>query len=822
MGRVIFVLIVMLGLVMTAGVATAGDLEMNDIGFSPVESTGVYEGQTLRIFVNITNSGAEVNNSDIEYYMDAQLLSTSNTGSMNPGEKRQDFYDLHTTKGDAGTRNMNAKLTIEDDNTDNNDADDDYYIRTARAELTVEKIEFDRALIIDNYVTLTATINNENGTENANNVDIRLEEDGEGVTTGTVSSVPAGTVQTIGFTFLLTSTGTFEYTIEADYTTEIDEMDESNNEFTKAFDVTNPTGADKPDFDAEVPEWPVNYAQGQVIDLSVIIWNNGTYGWSNSTIPVALLIDGEEVDRVTASMSANHFDEVELSWRIMSDPGDYHLNVSVDPNGTVTEDVEDNNVASEEITVAPPYPKDHPDLAVSVDEIDFSVGGHMVNGSGSVIEETDVDIRVTITNLGNMSAEDVPIMFYVDGEMLVNTTFDIKGEWDPPVTKIVQTLWESVLGNHTIGIWIDRYMSGDVNETDGEGNLRRENNYAERDIRVVEGPLPDFYIDPSAIELTADDDPITEAEENTTVRLEFDIANVGEVSGMTTITVFDSSVPAPQDVVGAIMKKFTRELDVNQSETLTVSWDINGTGVHYIRLIALNASGDDSDFSNNVGQVSVDVTGVPLPDLIITEITLSETSPLRNESVLITFSIKNNGTDEVDDNFLIEISIIGDTETLLGSVEHIHDIPLNTTVVLDYTWDLDYFGTGVYKIRVNLDPVSSGEPGHGKVVEYNEGNNDVLVNITVRAVLAPDVGLKPETIDLSLTWDREEGRYVENEMPVLSVDYSIISGQELTVNIRVHNEGNQAMDHLRVNLTLQSLASSSPRSSPTAQRLTRP
>ncbi len=803
MGRVMFVMFVMLGLVMTAGLAAAGDFEMLDIGFSPTESKGVYEGQTLRIWVNVTNNGPDVNSSDIDYYMDSDLKGAGGTGSMNPGETRQLFYDYHTAKGDTGDRNFEAVLTIEDDNTDNNAADDNYFIRKASPDLMVEGIEFDRSLIVDNYVTMTATIGNKNGTENANNVQVRISEDGSPITTGQISQVASGTTQTIEFTFLLDSTGTFDYSVESDYTDEISEMDETNNDFEKSFDVTNPTGSDKPDFDPEVTSWPSNYAQGQVIDISATIWNNGTYGYSNTTIPVILSIDGTEVDRVTASMPANYYDEVDLSWQITNDPGDYYLNVTVDPDSEADEFDEDNNVASLEITVEPPLPKDHPDFSVIVDDIDFTVGGHAVNESGSVIEDTDVDIRVTITNIGNMSAEDVPILILVDGEEIVNNTFDIKGQWDPPATKTVQTLWAAVRGNHTIGVRINN--GSVVNETDEEGNLRTENNYAERDIRVVEGPLPDFYIDPASIMLTADDDPITEVEENTTVKLTFDIANLGDITGNTTVTVFDSSVPEPQPVVGTIIDKFTRQMVADDNETLTVEWNITGTGVHYIRMIALNESGGDSDFSNNDGQVQVDVIGVPLPDLIISEILLNETAPLRNESVQITFSIKNNGTDEVTDDFLIEISIIGDTETLLGTVEYFQNIPMNTTVTSGFEWDLNYFGTGVYKIRVNLDPHSSGEPGFGKVAEYNEGNNDVLVNITVRAVLAPDVGLKPETVTLSSAWDRTEGLEVEDEQPTFSVDYAIISGQELTVTIRVHNLGNQAMDHLRVNFSLHSL-----------------
>ncbi|HID74006.1 MAG TPA: hypothetical protein EYP43_03020, partial [Thermoplasmata archaeon] len=777
MGRstlVMFMLLglVMMGLVAMTGAAVAGDLEVLDIGFRPVE--GLYAGQSLRIYTNVTNNGTEVNSSQVDFYMEEEIIGQMNAQNMMPGETRNLYLDYKTNKADSGSHTFKVKLTEEDENNQNNEKQDNYYINPATPDLVPSDITFDRDLIVDTYVTMTVTVEN-SGTDLATQVDVKVLQDTTTLTRVNVGNIAEGTSKDVELSFVLESVGTFEFRVQVDYEDRIDEINETNNEISVEEKVAAPGTDDHPDFEPTVLEWPASYVRGQEVDMEVRVWNNGTRGWSNRSVVVALMVNGTIVSETNASMPANYYDEVVLSWRIMEEEGNHTLSVVVDPDDEVEEADEGNNDVQTDIEIRPPLPDDHPDLAISADDIDFSVGGEYINESGAAIDGNDVMIMITVRNLGNMTAMDVPLDIFIDDKWYLNRTIDVNGLWDPPAQKTVVVHWTAIQGNHTIGVWLDQNRSGAVNETDGKGNMRRENNYAERALRVVEGPLPEFAIDSSQMTLEVEGAPVEQVEENTTVNLTVEVWNHGEVSGTTSIHIFDSDVPAPQNISGPLLAKYVREINAGDKVVVGIDWTINRTGVHYIRAIALNGTGSDMDFSNNEGQVSVTVVGEPLPDLMVTDLWLNESAPLRNESVLIRFDVKNNGTADATDHFQVLFTIVGEREDIIGTMWQNSTIFPNETRTLSYVWDINFFVPGVYTLKVQLDPRSGG--GHGNVREFDEGNNEATVNITIRALHAPDVGIRPDAIRISPAWDPMGGKWMNNTPAVQRPDLAIISGR---------------------------------------------
>ncbi|MCI0497451.1 MAG: hypothetical protein L0Z54_04055 [Thermoplasmata archaeon] len=804
MGRMAILMFMLVGIVLVAGLARGGDLQVNSIDFDPSKEDGIYAGQTLRVSATIRNNGTEKNSSALEFYMDATLIATRQAEQMNPGQTIVFQVDYHSKKADSGNHDFRAVLTAEDDRNNNNEKTDTYYIKQATPDLVPTSLDFDRDLIVDNYVRLTARIENQ-GTDSANTIGVKVMQDTETLTTESIGVLAEGVAKDVYLSFLLEESGTYDFTVQVDPSDAINEMDEENNQLTQQEDVAEPGPGDLADFDPVVIGWPETFAQGQSVTVYARIWNNGTRGYSDSDVNVTLMLDDVALAWTTASMPANFYDDVQFEWLISQAEGSYELIVSVDPLDEEDENDEDNNEDTLTIDVSAPLPKDHPDVSISVDDIDFYIGAEPLNESGSAVEEEEVQVRLIVRNLGNMTAANLTVTILLDGGLYLNQIVDITGAWNPPTQRTILIYWSAVRGEHTFGIWLDRNGTDEINETDEHGNARRENNYAERDINVVEGPLPDFYIDQAKIELRSDGSPVTSVEDNTTVYLSFEVANVGEVGGSMTVIVFDSSLPMPQEVSGTTIDRTSGELDVGEDMMIYVEWTLNSTGRHYIRAIAFNESDGDIDFSNNEAQVMVTVTGELLPDITLTDLRLNDSAPLRNSSVRIRFALHNLGDSAVTEAFIVLLTLVSDGEVPIGTVWNNWTIEENGTVNLSYDWALGTVKAGLYDIMAYADAARTGDPVWGRVREFDEGNNQNGTNITIRAIQAPDLELRANDIRVDPAWDPVNGAALPWANPVKRTDMAIISGRTMTLRVPVYNEGNTPMDQIRVNWSFRSL-----------------
>lgn len=170
----------------------------------------------------------------------------------------------------------------------------------------------------------------------------------------------------------------------------------------------------------------------------------------------------------------------------------------------------------------------------------------------------------------------------------------------------------------------------------------------------------------------------------------------------------------------------------------------------------------DTARANNLKYQAVTITQSPAPDLEVDNLTTPVTL-MAGHSLTVHFTIKNQGTAQASaswtDKLVLMTSPTGDNEISLATKIHSSSLAVAATYSDSVTFFIPPYLNGAYYIALRTDV-------QNKVFELNEANNQKLQLVTIAT---------PPPADLIVS----------------HIDYpaSVILGDDVTVNIRVKNQG---------------------------------
>jgi uncharacterized membrane protein len=235
---------------------------------------------------------------------------------------------------------------------------------------------------------------------------------------------------------------------------------------------------------------PATPRAGEELTIQATVRNLGAVPVNN--VEVHLRSDGKfEKKTELTTILVGGFSIASITWQ--PTPGDHFIQIVVDPEGTIGEVDDTNNVAGLSITVV------SPELEVTQEDISLEPNYPR--------EGTDAVLTVLVRNIGSLATGAFGVRLSVDDVVVENFTFDTGLLGDSNHT--IQWTWSipSGGGKHTVKVEVD--PDGTVLEED------RTNNIATRRFTVNEMPVADleasrvkaFINDQIAFDATGSFDP---------------------------------------------------------------------------------------------------------------------------------------------------------------------------------------------------------------------------------------------------------------------------------------------------------------------------
>lgn len=575
---------------------------------------------------------------------------------------------------------------------------------------------------------ITASIHND-GNAIAENVVVRFIDLGMDVNDSNDDfAIPDMLIEGIGVnqtgTAKLTLTGgipwgwhTFRVVVDpnsaADPNGLIEELDESNNQAQKQFQVRVGTSAVAgmdlviDSIEAE----PAKIAEGENTDFTITILNQGdTDIPDTNTFYVKLTknVAGEPnttIDTLTWTKGLKSGQQ--LIWtkeNVTFDANDWIItaiadsNTAVDPNGDVTEANEANNDANMvlEVLENATLPDITFDSNLSVDPQNPTKG-------------QDVLVIATLKNLGTKKAENVVLRILADGEPL-GSDFIIP----------------SILGGGVVEVQLKTSFATDVNlvaiiDPSNSLNESNEDNNESNELSVTvssppAGTVPDLQIAVSDIDLSN-----TAALPWQTIQIDITVHNVGDTNSGGFYVVVTEGDPFAGGAYLIQDNIYVSDIAASSSVTLdTINYQvlpISGGNQIYV---FVDRNHDVTELNENNNLASKFLQRSPSPDLTVLDksIRFSHTDLLQNRNIRVSATIVNGGASDAanvevqfgvrnDDNADPNFYRIG--ETTINYLASGDAIDVDT--VWQPVWDVNY------TVSVWADP-------YNNIIEANENNND--------------------------------------------------------------------------------------------------
>jgi subtilase family serine protease len=450
-------------------------------------------------------------------------------------------------------------------------------------------------------------------------------------------------------------------------------------------------GVGQPDLIVSDISWsPSSPVEGDVITFTVYIKNQGTVA-ADSWAPfdVQYYVDGVNLGEwIISSLKAGETISRQFTWTATA--GTHTVKAYADYGDFVPESNENNN-AREETFQGTAISK--PDLVVS--DISWL--------PSSPVEGDVITFTVYIKNQGTANAGSFKVPYYIVG---VNF-----GEWIISSLKAGETIskqftWTANIGTGTLRV--RAYADyGDLVPESVEYNNGREESF-----EVAPKPnKPDLIVsDISWIPA----DPL----EGDTVSFAVTIKNQGgaDAGSFTNSYYIDGVKIGEWSVPG---------LSAGQSTTKTSTWTAI-KGDHTVKAFADSGYNVDESNENNNEREETICIGPKTPDLIISDISWSPSSPTEGDVITFTAYVKNQGSGNAGSfktSYYIDGAKIGE-----GSIS---GLPAGQTTTQTFTWTA---AAGTHIVKAYTD-------SSYMVAETNEGNNEREENL-------PDISQKPLTCNV--------------------------------------------------------------------------
>jgi len=533
----------------------APDLIIESISWSPA---GPSIGDTVTFTVTIKNQGS--GNSDysrVAYYINNTYLTSDLVNPIDAGGTDDKTFTWTARIGSHAIKAVaDSNDTFPESDEDNNEKTVTF--STLAPDLVIQDITWSpENSQKGDSITFSVTIKNQ-GSARAGSSRVTFYIDGSSRGYQEVQRINAGATATKTFNWIA-RVDSHAIKAVADPNDTVTESDEDNNEKTVTFSAL------PPDLIIEAISWsPAGPSIGDTVTFTVTIKNRGS-GKSDYS-RVAYYIDDTYLTSASANpIDAGGTDNKTFTWTAQA--GSHAIKAVADPNDTVTESNETNNV------------KTYAFSALTPDLIIESITG---SPAGPSIGDT-ITFSVTIKNQGSASADFSRVYFYIDGS---SRGYQEVQEIDADATVTKTFTWTAQAGSHAIKAVAD--PNDTVTESDEDNNEK-----------TVTFPAPDLIIE--AISWSPEN-----PQKGDNVTFSVTLKNQGSDRADSSRVYFytDGSSRGYQDVQG---------IDVDATVTKTFTWTAQ-VGSHAIKAVAdPDDTVTESDEDNNEKTVTFSVFLPPAP-----------------------------------------------------------------------------------------------------------------------------------------------------------------------------------------------------------------
>ena len=638
----------------------APDLIIQAITWSPANPSG---GDTVVVSIVVKNQGnIQSRYTNLNFYIDTSSRGMQEVAVINPGASLTKTY---TWTALTGEHTLKAVVDETDNNKESDETNNELTVifTTGSLDLAFQAVAWSPQNPSKNdTVTCNVTVINY-GQGRASSWSLAYFIDGTLKSTLSGPSLEAGASANITFSWQ-TLEDEHAIRILLDFYSQLNEIDETNNEYN----VTITTLV--PDLIVSNITWlPVNPSAGGEITFTVTITNQGSGRAAASR--AACYIDSRfisylDIPELNAAAEAIKT----LKWQAIS--GTHSIRFLADFDDMLNESDRDNNDTTVMLTVA------YPDLIIQ--NITWSP-------EDAYLDET-VTFTVNIVNQGAGRALDFFVACFMDDALLMSKLIT---RLDAGASVNATCQWKVINGRHTFKAIVNfnNYMIED-DKTNNENSV------------IFSPKLPDLAV--NGITWSPPDIP---AGHN--VIFNITIENQGLISAAPSRVAFyvDGAIAGYVDIDRL-------EPGITTEEYFT--WAASD-GFHTINIIL--------DSNNQIAEIdeinNTTVINIPLPDLIVEDITFSPPDINVGDNLTITAFVKNQGNSQTvafQVNFYVDGVKIASQE--LPSIDG------GESFAQVFSW-LAEVGIHTFKITVDIN---------NTVIEVNETNNEKIIN---HAAAAPDL-----------------------------------------------------------------------------------
>ncbi len=501
------------------------------------------------------------------------------------------------------------------------------------------------------------------------------------------------------------TSGTHTITAWVDDVNRVAESNESNNQYSKTL---TPGSVSLPDLIiTDITYSPTSPAVGNTVTFSAVVKNQGTAAGAAGT--VTFQVDGTQAATVTDTSSIAAGATLTVtgigSWTATS--GTHTLSAAVDTANATAESNESNNSYSENLTI---NPSGTPDLIVT--DITYTPASPAAGNA--------VTFSAAVKNQGTAAGAAGTVTFTVDGSLVSTVTNNTPIAAGATSTITADRTWAAANGTHTITV------SADTTNATTESD--ESNNSLSKVLTIGSAGTNQSKGKP----ITASSSVFTFVATNANDGLAATYWEGNSGSYPNTLTVnFGANINTSQVVLklnpDAAWSTRTQTIQVlghdqnsstftnlvsaavytfNPSTGNTVTIPLTAT-VSELQLRITTNSGAPA---GQIAEFEVYGTQAPNPDLTITGITWSPTSPIETDNITLTANVKNNGTaDAAASNvrFYLGNTLVGTANTPV--------IPIGATSNVSVT--LSGQDAGSYTVTAKADEADT-------LVELDNSNNN--------------------------------------------------------------------------------------------------
>ena len=467
---------------------------------------------------------------------------------------------------------------------------------------------------------------------------------------------------------------------------------------------------------------PAKPTDGDLVTIFATVLNDGTATATDVVVRLADITDGTPeligkqrlIDTILPGESAT----VQVTYDVTDKQGDRKIQFSVDPNNTISETDESDNVALVTLTVAPPPA---PNLLVKESNIKFS--------PASPVEGSEVTISVTVLNEGPLDANMVEVMFadVTDGNGSGTPIGSLQTIDHIPSggSGTAQVTYDTTgkVGDRNIQVTAD--PNNQIAETD------ETDNQAETTLSILppeedEPGTPNLVVTSSDIIFDPSDPKAGDVVTVTVV-----VSNSGDVDASNVVVRFSDETDDSSEQIGT--DQTIASIAAGESGTASVSYDTTektGERTIHVSVDPDNAI-SESDETDNEATATLSVAAALVegsrPNLVVrsSDVHVDLIRPRQGEILTVAALIHNEGSMDVE-GVRIQFRDVTETGSLpIGELHMVDYIPAGGSVRIETLYDTNG-KVGPCSVEVAIDP-------EDMIRELNESDNAAGTSIEVLA-----------------------------------------------------------------------------------------